>query len=208
MYTGGVATELGLRQRKKQQTRQAIYEAARRLFAERGFDRVAVAEVAREANVSEVTVFNYFPTKEDLFYAGMHFFEEELLEAVRQRKPGESALRAFRRKLLDSVEGLRSKERFVAIRNATETFAASPSLAARERQIVDRYTRALAELLAGGSEPDVEAVTVATSLMGAHRAVVDYVRARVQAGARGDALAADARTQIRKAFGRLERGLG
>jgi len=208
VYTGRVATELGLRQRKKQQTRQAIYEAARRLFAERGFDRVAVTEVAREANVSEVTVFNYFPTKEDLFYAGMHFFEEELLEAVRQRKPGESALRAFRRKLLDSVEGLRSKERFAAIRNATETFAASPSLAARERQIVDRYSRALAELLAGGSEPDVEAVTVATSLMGAHRAVVEHVRGRVQAGTRGDALANDARTQIRRAFGRLERGLG
>ena len=201
-----MATELGLRQRKKQQTRQVIYEAARRLFAERGFDRVAVAEVAREANVSEVTVFNYFPTKEDLFYAGMQFFEEELLEAVRRRKPGESALRAFRRKLLDSTEGLRSKERFVAIKKATETFAASPSLAARERQIVDRYTRELAELL-GGPEPDVEAVAVATALMGAHRAVVDHVRRRVQAGARGDALADDARTQIRRAFGRLERGL-
>jgi AcrR family transcriptional regulator len=202
-----VAIELGLRQRKKQQTRQAIYEAARRLFAERGFDRVSVAEVAREANVSEVTVFNYFPTKEDLFYAGMHFFEEELLEAVRQRKPGESALRAFRRKLLDSVEGLRSKERFIAIRSATQTFAASPSLAARERQIVDRYTGALAEILAGGPEPDVEAVAVATALMGAHRAVVEHVRRQVQAGRRGDALADDARTQIRRAFGRLERGL-
>ena len=201
-----MATELGLRQRKKQQTRQVIYEAARRLFAERGFDRVAVAEVAHEASVSEVTVFNYFPTKEDLFYAGMQFFEEELLEAVRRRKPGESALRAFRRKLLDSAEGLRSKERFVAIKKATETFAASPSLAARERQIVDRYTRELAELL-GGPEPDVEAVAVATALMGAHRAVVDHVRRRVQAGARGDALADDARTQIRRAFGRLERGL-
>jgi AcrR family transcriptional regulator len=202
-----VAAELGLRQRKKQETRQAIYEAARRLFASRGFDRTTVAEVAREANVSEVTVFNYFPTKEDLFYAGMHFFEEELLEAVRRRKPGESALRAFRRRLLDSVEGLRSKERFVAIRSAAEAYAASPSLAARERQIVDSYASELAKLLAGGSEPDVEAVAVATALMGAHRAVVDYVRRRVQAGARGDALADEARTQIRRAFGRLERGL-
>jgi AcrR family transcriptional regulator len=200
-----VAIELGLRERKKQQT---IHEAARRLFMERGFDRVSVAEVARESNVSEVTVFNYFPTKEDLFYAGMHFFEEELLEAVRRRKPGESPLRAFRRKLLDSVEGLRSKERFIAIRTAAATFAASPSLAARERQIVDRYTGGLAEIIAGGPEPDVEAVAVATALMGAHRAVVDHVRRRVQAGARGDALAEDARTQIRKAFGRLERGLG
>src|SRR5258708_3180499 len=142
-----MATELGLRQRKKQQTRQAIYEAARRLFAARGFERITVAEVAREANVSEVTVFNYFPTKEDLFYAGMHFFEEELLEAVRRRKPGESALRAFRRKLLDSVQGLRSKERFVAIRKAADAYAASPSLAPPERQILAPYTLAPPQLL-------------------------------------------------------------
>lgn len=203
-----MAVQVGLRERKKQQTRQAIYEAARRLFAARGFDRVTVADVAGEANVSEVTVFNYFPTKEDLFYGGMHFFEEELLEAVRMRKPGESALRAFRRKLLDSVEALRSRERFADIRKATEALAASPSLLARERQIVDRYTIDLAELLHGGPDADIESVAVATALMGAHRAVVDHVRRQVRAGARGDALADDAAAQIRKAFARLERGLG
>lgn len=198
-----VATELGLRQRKKELTRQAIYEAARRLFADRGFDHVTVAEVAREANVSEVTVFNYFPSKEDLFYGGMHFFEEELLEAVRERKPSEAPVKAFRRKLLESVDGLRSKERFAVIRKATEAYSASPSLYSHEREIVDRYTRQLGEVLGG----DIEAMTVAAALMGAHRAVVDYVRARVREGVRGEALADDARAQIRRAFGRLEKGL-
>lgn len=198
-----MASELGLRQRKKEETRQAIYEAARRLFGERGFDRVTVAEVAREANVSEVTVFNYFPSKEDLFYAGMHFFEEELLQAVRQRKPGEPALKAFRRKLLESVDGLRSRERFAAIKKATEAYRVSPSLYSREREIVDRYTRELGEVLGG----DIEAMTVAAALMGAHRAVVDYVRERVSQGARGEPLADDASSQIRKAFSQLERGL-
>ena len=198
-----MATELGLRQRKKELTRQAIYEAARRLFSERGFDRVTVAEVAREANVSEVTVFNYFPSKEDLFYGGMHFFEEELLDAVRSRKAGESALKAFRRRILESVDGLRSRERFAAIRKATEAYAASPALASREREIVERYTRQLADLLGG----DVEATAVAAALMGAHRAVVEFVRRRVREGARGEALADEARTQIRRAFGRLEKGL-
>ena len=153
--------------------------------------------------MSEVTVFNYFPSKEDLFYGGMHFFEEELLEAVRQRKPGEPALKAFRRKLLESVDGLRSKERFAAIKKATEAYSASPSLHSREREIVERYTQKLAELLGG----DIEARTVAAALMGAHRAVVDYVRERVSKGVRGDALADDARTQIRRAFSRLEKGL-
>src|SRR3981081_554741 len=92
-----VAAETGLRERKKQQTRELIADAARRLFADRGFDAVTVAQVARAANVSEVTVFNYFSTKEDLFYGGMQFFEETLLDAVRARAPGGSALEGCRR---------------------------------------------------------------------------------------------------------------
>src|SRR5829696_1061109 len=87
----------GLRERKKQQTRELIAETARRLFTERGFERVSVAEIARVADVSEKTVFNYFPTKEDLVYWRLESFEEELLEAVRRRKPGESIVSAFGR---------------------------------------------------------------------------------------------------------------
>src|SRR5438128_3317105 len=100
----------GLRERKKEQTRQAIAETARRLFAERGFDGVTVAEVARAADVSEGTVFNYFPTKEDLFYSGMESFEAALVEAVRDRPAGESAPAAFRRFLLESCGRLASEE--------------------------------------------------------------------------------------------------
>src|SRR5512132_38613 len=87
----------GLRERKKQQTRQLIAETARRLFAERGFEAVTVAEVARVAEVSEATVFNYFPTKEDLFYVGLEAFEAELLAAIADRPTGESVLSAFAR---------------------------------------------------------------------------------------------------------------
>ena len=171
-----MAVEPGLRERKKQQTRQLIFESARRLFAERGFDAVTVAEIARAADVSEVTVFNYFPNKEDLFYGGMQFFEEQLLEAVRTRPRGESAIKALRRRLLDSADGLRSRERIDAILKAAATVSASPSLVAREREIVERYTQRLAELLAEetGVDPgDVEPMAVAAALIGAHRAVVD-----------------------------------
>src|ERR687883_1607096 len=90
-----VTAEPGLRERKKQRPRQLIADTARRLFAERGFDAVTVAEIAREAEVAPATVFNYFPTKEDLFYSRLEAFEDELLAAIRDREPGQSVLAAF-----------------------------------------------------------------------------------------------------------------
>src|SRR5213078_4246611 len=119
-YDFAVADAIGLRERKKQQTRQQIYEAARKLFETRGFDRVSVAEIARAADVSEVTVFNYFPTKEDLFYGGMEFFEEELIESVRSRPKGDSAVKAFRRRLLVGADRLESKPSAEAILKAAQ----------------------------------------------------------------------------------------
>jgi AcrR family transcriptional regulator len=64
----------GLRERKKQQTRDRLRSVARELFVERGFDQVTVAEVALAADVSEATAFNYFPRKEDLFFGGLEEF--------------------------------------------------------------------------------------------------------------------------------------
>src|SRR5262245_55781367 len=94
--TPASGAQLGLRERKKQQTRELIAETARGLFAERGFEEVTVAEIARAADVAETTVFNYFPTKEDLVYWRMESFEASLLDAIRERAPGEPVLAAFR----------------------------------------------------------------------------------------------------------------
>src|SRR4051812_3437127 len=101
-------SELGLRERKKQQTRELIAGTARRLFAQRGFEAVTVADVAHAAEVSAQTVFNYFPTKEDLVYWRLGSFEAELLGAVRERPAGEPAVRAFARFVL-SQDGLLGK---------------------------------------------------------------------------------------------------
>ena len=206
-----MAVQVGLRERKKQQTRQQIFEAARRLFEKRGFDAVTVAEVAREADVSEVTVFNYFPTKEDLFYGGMQFFEEELLEAVLSRPRGESAAKAFSRRLLASTDGLGSAERVAVISRSARVVAASPSLAAREREIVERYARRLGAILAeetGSAPEDAEPLAVAWALIAAHRTVVTHVREQVRAGLHGEALVRDTRAQIRRVISRLDHGLG
>src|SRR6266571_9052080 len=97
---------MGLRELKKTQTRQLIADTAWRLFADRGFDRVTVAEVAREAQVAEATVFNYFPTKEDLFYFRLEAFGARLLDAIRNRGADEPVIVAFRRYLLASQGAL------------------------------------------------------------------------------------------------------
>jgi AcrR family transcriptional regulator len=205
-----VSTGPGLRERKKEQTRQAIAEAAQGLFVERGFDAVTVAEVAKAAEVSEGTVFNYFPTKEDLFYGRMEDFEAALLEAVRERPPGESVLTAFRHFVLEGSGRLAAEEIAKVIATAARIVGASPSLQARERDIVARQTRALAELIAeetGAGGDDVEPWVVANALMGAQRALVAHVHSSVLAGRSGPRLASAVRSQGKRLFERLERGL-
>src|SRR5580704_14869174 len=87
---------MGLRESKKLLMREEIAERAMQLFVTRGFDHVTVAEVAAAAGVSEKTVFNYFPTKEDLFFDEVPKREAALVDAISARAPGESILAALR----------------------------------------------------------------------------------------------------------------
>jgi AcrR family transcriptional regulator len=206
-----MSTELGLRQRKKLETRARIAGAAQRLFAERGFDPVTVAEVARAADVSEGTVFNYFPTKEDLFYSGMEAFEADLVDAVRRRPSGEPALGAFRRFVLGRLDRLAAEETAELVAQAARLVGASRALQVREREIVAAATDALAALVAreaGAAATDAEPAAAAAALMGVQRALVARTRALVLDGRHGPALAADIRAQAERAFARLETGLG
>ena len=69
-----------LRVRKKIQTRQRIADAAASRFATKGYDAVTVAEIARLAEVSEQTVYNFFPSKELLVLDEDAAFEELLVD--------------------------------------------------------------------------------------------------------------------------------
>jgi len=207
---------MGLRERKKAQTRQLIAETAWRLFADRGFERVTVAEVARLADVAPATVFNYFPTKEDLFYSRLEAFGARLLEAVAAREPGEPVLAAFRRQLLESGGLLASVEAGDAqalqrLRTVNQVIAASPALQARERQTIAGTADALAGLLVaeGGDAADqVGAQAAANALLGVQRALIDFTRRRVLAGDDPARLAAEVRQRAEAAFALLEHGLG
>jgi AcrR family transcriptional regulator len=198
----------GLRERKKERTRQAIVDAAHGLFGERGFEATTVADVARAADVSEGTVFNYFPTKEDLFYGGLESFEQRLVDAVRDRSTGEPALAAFRRFLLDGTKRLEADDVADVIRSSTAILEASPALQTREYEVVARFTEQLGMVLAEEAGGDAEPRAAAAALMGVQRAVVAHVRSAVRSGLSGRPLAASARKQAERAFARLEQGLG
>jgi AcrR family transcriptional regulator len=206
-------TELGLRERKKRQTRERIAEQARRLFAKRGFDRATISEVARAADVSEQTVFNYFPTKEDLVYWRLESFEEEMQAAIRGRAPGESIVRAFgryvqqRRGLLGDPSP-EARKRLVEI---TRIITESPALLAREREIFERYTTSLAALIAEetkAKEADVLPWIVANALIGVHRALIDHSRTRIAAGAPSARIERELRAEGKRATAMLEDGFG
>ena len=203
---------LGLRERKKRQTRRHIAETARELFGERGFERVSVAEVARAAEVSEQTVFNYFPTKEELVFWRLGSFEEELLATIRERPPGESLLDAFRRFLL-AQRGLLGEHDPAARKQLTaltRVISESPALRSREQQIFAGYTATLAAQIAaeqGVSADDTEPWVAANALVGVHRSLVGYARGRILDGDLGPRLARDVRAQADRAFALVEAGL-
>jgi TetR/AcrR family transcriptional regulator, regulator of mycofactocin system len=86
----------GLRERKKQQTRQAIHEAAMRLFADRGFEATTIADIAAAADVSPRTFFAYFASKEEAVFVKFEPAFEDFDRALRDRPEGTTALEALR----------------------------------------------------------------------------------------------------------------
>ena len=206
---------MGLRELKKEQTRQLIADNAWRLFADRGFDEVSVAEVAREAQVAEATVYNYFGTKEDLFYWPLEAFGTRLAEAVATRPVGEPALAAFRRALLADGGLLAQVEAGDAqaldrLRTVNQLITASPALLAREQQALNQAASVLAGVLAADTRAapgDLRPQLAAYALMGVHRALLEHVRSRVLGGDKPAGLAAEVRKLSARAFEFLEQGL-
>jgi AcrR family transcriptional regulator len=102
-------SELGLRERKKQRTRQALRQAALELFLERGFDATTIADITAAADVAPRTFFSYFQTKEDVVLdEGPQRFDQ-LQQTLRQRPPGEPLLAAFRRAALQIAADMQTQ---------------------------------------------------------------------------------------------------
>jgi AcrR family transcriptional regulator len=92
----------GLRERKKQKTRDTIIEVALGLFAERGYEQTTIAEIAEAAEVSPRTIFAYFPSKEDILFCDLPALQERLAQALEERPEGVTALDTLRDFILES----------------------------------------------------------------------------------------------------------
>ncbi|MEU9125561.1 helix-turn-helix domain-containing protein [Streptomyces sp. NPDC048506] len=169
-------TTTGRRERKKAQTRQALADAAMRLFTEHGFDNVGVREVAEAADVSLSTLFKHFPSKEALVFDLDADVESALVAAVRDRAPDQSVLHALRDHMVHSRTAVRTDDPTFVLVEST------PALRDYARRMWSRHEKTLAATLADatGLAPDAPAVTglarFALEAPGIARASEDPVR--------------------------------
>ena len=134
----------GLRERKKARTRRLIADTAARLFAERGYEHVAVTDVAREAEVAEQTVYNYFPTKEQLVTDREGQIESRLCDLIRSRPPAMTPVAAIRAFVLESVAGIRSIPPELWRGELGYLAAISPAVHRLALELIDRQAAAIA----------------------------------------------------------------
>jgi AcrR family transcriptional regulator len=201
-------TEPGLRERKKARTRRVIADAAARLFAERGYEQVAVSDVAREAEVSEQTVYNYFPTKDQLVTDRDQLVQDELCRLIRARPAGTTPAAAIREFVLDSVEGIR---RIPAEQWRGEIgflAAISPTVHRLALEMSDRQASALATAIAetGAVAPQIARLR-GIALAGVFQIIITEAGRRTRQGQSQDQIADELRPAIEAVLDDLDRWL-
>ena len=201
----------GLRERKKQETRKRISDVATWMFLTRGFDKVTVNEIAEAANVSKMTVFNYFARKEDMLFDR----EPEALELVRravvERPAGASpidALHALMRRLLS--DGYPMIAVSPGVQLFWRTVDASPALRARARQLYDAIEAQITELLAteaGVAPDDPGAGLAATMIWAVQRVTYRVGLAALERGEPVESVRRRQRDAIDRGFAQVSGGL-
>ncbi|WP_030864226.1 TetR family transcriptional regulator [Streptomyces sp. NRRL S-37] len=189
-------SEIGLRERKKRRMYRTVSDTAIRLFLERGFDAVSVAEVAAAAEISKPTLFRYFPAKEDLVLYRIADHEDE---AARVAAQGPEPVEALRRHFLD---GLRRCDPVTGLNDDPEVLAfhtllyGTPALVARLYGYLERAEEALAGALGGG----LDARLAAGQIIAVRRILAQENWRRIAAGERIDDVRDDAVAAAGRAF--------
>jgi AcrR family transcriptional regulator len=160
----------GLRERKKQQTRETIERVALRLFAERGYDHTTLAEIAEAADISPRTIFSYFQSKEDILFCGESGHIENVQAALRERPAGTTTVDALR----EFISSMPPPDEQAMLRK--RVVAASPELQLKLRAHIGLLEGVLAESFAkdlGAGPEDIRPGLIAASMTAALAAVRD-----------------------------------
>ncbi|MFN8039138.1 MAG: TetR family transcriptional regulator [Acidimicrobiales bacterium] len=190
----------GRRARKKEATRQALLDAGRRLFAERGYRETRVGDIADAADVSEATFFRYFGSKEDLALTGIKGRVDEVVAELEARPVEEPPLAACRA-VLESSGGVGlvpAGEQLLEI----QLLVGDPGLAGHFFWHVTTVTSRLADDFGrrlGTSPDDLAPRLLANAVIGALNAVLQVWMA--------DPLGVDPWALTRRALDDLGRGL-
>ena len=201
----------GLRERKKRAARQAIATTARRLFAERGFDAVTVAEVAAAAEVSEKTVFNHFATKEDLAFAGREEGIAQFVTAIAERQPGTPVLDVFRtmtHTVLDVFVAGGDEDLLAVATIIRDSPALQERLTVGWESGAAAITATIAATSGASDDDDLIPAIVARTLWFTHRSIFRAALSGLLAGEDPEHLAARLRTAADRAYDELAGGLG
>ena len=199
----------GLRDRKKARTRRLIADAAARLFAERGYENVAVSDVAREAEVAEQTVYNYFPTKERLVTDRDEQIQDRLCDLVRSRPPGVTPAAASRDFVLRSVDGIRTIPPEVWRGELGHLAAISPTVHRLALEAVDRLAVALAAAISESTDVPPEIARLqGIALASVNQIIIDEAGRRTRAGQSQARIARELRRIVENVLDELDRWFG
>jgi AcrR family transcriptional regulator len=205
-------TMSGLREAKKRRTREAIAQAAADLFHQRGFDAVTIDDVARAADVSRQTVFNYFPTKEQMLFDREDEIGAALLALVHDQPDAASLVAAFRRHTRAFWERFgRVLQDGTATHGFWEIVQATPALRDYGEASFGRQTQAAGRELArewGRPADDPICHALARMLCGVNVAILMCGLERLTAGGDSEAVVAEMLARADEAYDLLERGLG
>ncbi|MBB5931903.1 acyl-CoA-like ligand-binding transcription factor [Streptomyces echinatus] len=165
---------LGLRERKKQKTRERVRREAYRLFTEHGYEATTVDQIADAAEISSSTFFRYFPTKEDVVIQDE--YDPALAEAVRARPTGEPIVDAILGSLKGSLGAMLQQDRESLLLRTRLTLN-DPALRARNVAEQERSERAMAEVIAertGREATDLEVRCAAAALIAVFTTLVRH----------------------------------
>jgi AcrR family transcriptional regulator len=199
--------ERGLRDRKKAQTRERIADVAAGLFAERDYDTVSILDVARAANVSDQTVYNYFPAKQDLVLDRVDEFLELYRRAVLERAEGVSPAGALRPLVEADIDRYRHADPRLARGEFPAQCVESAALRRFALEFRERQVDAVAASIISTC-PTLEPIVArahAAALICVVQTITDRIGASLLDGSPSDALAADMARVIAIAFDDLDR---